>query len=108
MTDETKSHPAPKGVLAIMTAPDGRVVASESDFDPSEANGFEAWNRQRSRARAAANRATVHAYCSPVIVQVLDQHDIDGICQELCRKKGYRMTIKAIGYEGKAKEEIER
>lgn len=105
---EIQEHPAPKGVIAIMTSPDGRVVASESDFDPSSAAGFQNWQRQRSRARAKANRATVDAYCSPVITEVLDQHDIDGICDDLCRKKGYRLTLKAIGYEGDIREEIER
>jgi hypothetical protein len=95
------------GVLAIMTAPDGRVIATAADFERQAPGGYKLWEAQRYRARQQVKWATVRAYSSEVLVQAISDHMSEQIAAALCQK-GHRLTIKAIGWDGEAAAEVER
>jgi len=97
----------PYGVLAIMTSPDGRVIATAADFERQAPGGYKLWEAQYHRAREQVKWATVRAYCSNVVVEAIGSYLSTQIADELCRK-GHRITTKAIGWDGDELEEIER
>ena len=96
MTDE-KKKPDPCGVIAIMTAPDGSVIATHADFDRSAPGGCQLWEGQKWRAREQVKWATVRAYCSDIIVKSISSYTSTKIADELCQK-GHKITYRAIGY----------
>ena len=96
-----------KGVVAIWTDPEGRVIAAESDFENSAYSGFSLGKSQSMRARNAVQRDAVRKYCSPVLTDCLDGHSFDRIA-ELMRIKGHKITLRAVGYNDAEKNEIER
>lgn len=86
----------PPGVMVIVTAPDGRVIAHAADFHRDRPGGYKLREAQVYRAKRAAARATVDAYCSPVILEALGEYEIDLIVHKL-RDKGHTMTEIDIG-----------
>lgn len=105
MTAEKK--PEPCGVIAIMTAPDGHVIATAADFNRSGYGGYKLWEAQRMRAQDQVKWATVRAYCSAVIVEAVDSYLSTQIADALCRK-GHRITVRSVGYPEDVAQEIER
>ena len=97
----------PKGVIAIWTDPEGRVIATESDFELSGYGGFKIWEAQRMRARNSVYREAVRAYCSPAVSKVLSSYLLEGIANEMM-KSGHRITLRAIGYDDEVSEAISR
>lgn len=96
MTDE-KKKPDPRGVIAIMTAPDGSVIATHADFDRSAPGGCELWEGQKWRARQQVKWGAVRAYCSPVIMDALGGYMLEQVADALCQR-GHKITYRAIGY----------
>lgn len=97
----------PVGVLAIMTSPDGQVIATASDFERQAPGGYKLWEAQRYRARQQVMWATVRAYCSDAIVDAITDYLSTQIAEALCRK-GHRITIKAIGWNEEISAEVAR
>lgn len=106
MTDE-KKKPDPRGVIAIMTTPDGSVIATHADFNLSAPGGYQLWEGQKWRAREQVKWATVRAYCSDVVVSAISSYTSTKIADELCQK-GHRITYRAIGYPEDVAAEVER
>lgn len=52
----------PQGVIAIMTAPDGDVIATATDFNRSGMGGCKLWEAQMWRARQQVKWSAVKAY----------------------------------------------
>jgi hypothetical protein len=102
MSDEN-----PHGVLAIMTSPNGHVIATSADFQRQAPGGYKLWEAQCARAREQVKWAAVRAYCSDVVVEAISSYVSTQIADELCLK-GHRITLKAIGWDGDERAEIEK
>lgn len=96
-----------KGVVAIWTDAEGRVIAAESNFDTSCYSGFTLPKSQSMRARSAVQREVIRQYCSPAMYDCLDGHTVDRIA-ELMMCKDHKITLRAVGYNDAEKNEIER
>lgn len=90
-----------------MTAPDGDVIATASDFNRSGMGGCELWEAQMWRARDQVKYATVRAYCSTVVSDAITSYLSTQIADELCRK-GHKITLRAVGYPEDVALEIQR
>jgi hypothetical protein len=97
----------PQGVIAIMTSPDGDVVATATDFHRSGYGGFKLWESQKMRAKDQVKWATVRAYCSITVSNALSSYLMTQIADELCQK-GHKITFHAIGYSEDIALEVER
>ncbi len=96
MSDEKTTEP--QGVIAIMTAPDGYVIATHADFERQSYGGFKLWDAQRMRTGEAVKRKAVRAYCSDHLVKALEAYTIDRMAEDLIQRGKYRVTYRAIGY----------
>ena len=94
MSDKAK---APSGVVAILTAPDGFVIASAVDCDEQTPGGFTVEASQTRRARDSLASAAVRRLCTGDVADVLSSYDVDKLLQSLVREKGYRITTLPIG-----------
>lgn len=106
MSDE-KKQVIPRGVIAIMTSPDGDVIATHADFDRSAPGGCKLYEGQMWRARQQVKWAAVRAYCSPVITKALGGYMLEQIADALC-KDGHKIRYRAIGYPEDVTAELER
>ena len=98
------AKPDPQGVIAIVTAPDGSVVATATDFNRSGYGGCELYEAQGLRAEREAKRNAVKAYCSPAVTDALSTHLIEQVFDALRQKGGHRLMCKAVGYGRDAQE----
>lgn len=97
----------PQGIIAIMTSPDGDVIATATDFNRSGMGGCKLWEVQMWRAKDQVKWATVRAYCSKVVADALSSYLLGQIAEELV-KKGHKITVRAVGYPEEVRAEIER
>lgn len=98
----------PQGIIAIMTAPDGEVIATHADFYRSTPGGCKLWEGQMWRARDQVKWAAVRAYCSPVIIAAIDNYTCTQIGDALCGKGGHKIAYRAIGYSPEISTDVER
>lgn len=98
--------PNPQGIIAIMTAPDGHVIATAADFNRSGMGGCTLWEAQMWRARDQVKWATVRAYCSSIVIDAIDSYTMTQIADALLRK-GHKLTLRAIGYPEDVRTEVE-
>ncbi len=108
MGEEEKPKRAPRGVIAIMTAPDGSVIATHADFGRTTPGGCRLWEGQKWRASDQVKWAAVRAYCSDVIVSAISAYTSTKIAEELCQKGGHKIIFRAIGYPEDEAAEVER
>lgn len=101
------SDKEPQGIIAIMTAPDGDVIATATDFNRSGMGGCKLWEAQKWRARDQVKWATVRAYCSDVVASGISSYTSTKIADELCQK-GHKITYRSVGYPEDVRLEIER
>lgn len=90
---------APSGMVAILTRGDGVVMATAADFDPISPGYSTAQNAQKQRAQEALARNFVREFCGPDIAEVMPLRTAERLVDDLCRVKGYRVTIIAAGGE---------
>lgn len=74
----------PQGIIAIMTSPDGHVIATCADFNRDGYGGFELWEAQILRASDQVKWAAIRAYCSYVVVKSLSSYITTQIADALC------------------------
>lgn len=106
MSEEKKIEP--QGVIAIMTAPDGYVIATVADFERQGYGGFKLWEAQKHRAGDAVKRKGVRAYCSDHLVNALETYTVDRMAEDLIQRGKYRVSYQAIGYPEDVATEIAR
>lgn len=99
--------PNPQGIIAIMTSPDGDVIATATDFNRSGMGGCKLWEAQMWRAKDRVKWETVRAYCGTVIADALSSYLKEQICDKLLRK-GHKLTLRAVGYPEDVQAEVER
>ena len=86
------------GVIALITAPDGTVVASGDDFDRSGCGGFELHEAQKIRARDKARGAFFRNTCSIKVAQAINSYHSDSILREICGREGYKEQFILVGH----------
>lgn len=97
----------PQGIIAIMTAPDGSVIATATDFNRSGIGGCHLWEAQMWRARDAVKWKAVRAYSSTIMADALSNYLCTSIAEALCQK-GHKITCRAIGYDDDVAAEVSR
>jgi len=91
------SDKEPQGIIAIMTAPDGDVLATATDFNRSGMGGCKLWEAQMWGARQQVKWAAVKAYASPALTKALGGYMLEQIADALCQD-GHKITYRAVGY----------
>ena len=94
----------PPGLIQMLIAPDGRVVAHVADFQRSRYGGFSLLESQRVRCRDRLAGAVREAFASPQLTQAIDSYDARGIVDNLVNRHGYRTQEIVIGHETKGEE----
>lgn len=98
----------PQGIIAIMTAPDGDIIATATDFNRSGLGGCKLWEAQKWRARDQVKWAAVRAYCSTVVSDALSSYTMTKVAEDLLDKGKHKITYRAIGYSEEVALEVER
>lgn len=97
--EDEPTKPDPQGIIAILTSPDGDVIATAADFNRSGMGGCKLWEAQMWRARDQVKWRAVKAYASPAMTDALSSYVVGQIAGELCSKKGgHKITIRAVGW----------
>ncbi len=89
----------PKGVVALLISPAGRVCASVQTFDQACPQGSDLYETQEYLARMSLSGATVAAFCSRELVEAADGYLCEMIVKALIEKKGYRIEYIPIGHD---------
>jgi hypothetical protein len=87
-----------KGIVAILTDPKGRVVASVSDFTHDGYGGFSLQEAQEHRVKRHLAFAVIRAYCSDFIIPAIEPYDCEQIVARLTRQHGFTRTLIPIGH----------
>lgn len=88
----------PRGVVAVMTDAEGRVMASASDFEEHGYGGYTLQEAQTLRVKHALADAIAVAYCSHVIIEGLEKSDRYKLVENLLRKDGFKRTLIPVGW----------
>lgn len=78
------------GTVMVFIAPEGRVIASATDFAQHSPGGFTNEEAQRLRCRDALAAAIIDAFASPVLNGAMDSYSRARIVGELEKSGGYR------------------
>lgn len=89
----------PKGVVAIFVGPDGRCIASVSDFRHDGYGGYTMQEAQTHRARDAIARAVADALASSEFTKHIDNYHKREVLSQMERQDGYRLHIVPVGHE---------
>ena len=97
---EAAEAKTPQGVIAVISSPEGYVQGVGSDFNESYPMGFTKRDMQEMRARDQAWRDVVKNLCSNQISDaILSDSSMMRSIDQSCRRTGWRVTIKNMGYE---------
>lgn len=88
----------PKGVVAIITDPQGRVMASHADFALNRPGGFSLQDAQQQRAGEGVRRQLIKCTCAEYIAAQLGEYDCRKIVDGL-RRDGWRVEYVTIGHD---------
>jgi hypothetical protein len=89
----------PKGVVAVLVGPDGRAVASASDFDLSGYGGYSLEEGQTHRIRDAIAHRVAEAMASSDFTKNMSTYERRKVVEAMIAKDGYRLHIIPIGHE---------
>ena len=87
-----------QGVCGVVTAPDGHVVATHSDFERQGYGGFTLQEAQTIRVRDGLKRAFLRAYLFDGLIKKTSVY----FCEQFWKNAsdhGYRMETFPIGYD---------
>ena len=96
-TDE--KQPKPKGIGAILTSPDGHVLAHAFDFERSTPGGFKLWEGQRHRAKLFVIRKFIREFTYAGISVAIEDYDAERIVGNLVREHKWRLTYVNVGHD---------
>lgn len=98
MTLDRKA-PEVKGVVAVFVGPDGREIASVSDFSTDGYGGFTMRQAQEHRIRYAVADAVAERFASTEFTKHLDNYQRRQVLDAMTRDGGYKLHIIPIGYD---------
>lgn len=88
----------PQGIVAVLTGPDGREIATATDFHKGSPSGFDQNEAQTIRAKKALAAAAMRALASPRLSNAIDEYTAERIVTEMCNQ-GCNVVIVPVGYE---------
>ncbi len=88
----------PKGVVALLVAPDGRELANAADFGAGAPAGFSRRDYQESAARRALALAAMRGLASPIMSDAIEAYTAENIMRAMCNQ-GCRVLVVPVGYE---------
>ncbi len=89
----------PQGVITLIIAPDGRVVAHAADFNQSGYGGFTPAEAQSIRAHDKMTRALLRETCATYIASSVSSYAADLILREVCENQRFKVHKIYIGYD---------
>ena len=93
------SH-TPAGVVGIVTSPDGRVIATATDFDTNAPGGFTLLEAQKHRVQEALAASVVEAGCADWIRGAVTATASSRIFDHLVRLGGFGVNYIQVGQHG--------
>jgi hypothetical protein len=91
-----------KGVVAILSGPDGRTVATAADFLADMAGGCTLRETQESRVRRELARVVIDQACAPYIAAAINGYDCWKIMNSMISQQGYVLTVVPVGHDEEA------
>ena len=89
-----------KGMMVVITSPDGKVQAAEADFQQHEDKVTRRKDAQVSRSRVKAWGKIMDKQCTPAIAKVIKCHDqVLRTIQYNLQEIGWREQIKVLEIE---------
>ena len=88
----------PKGVVAVFVGPDGRQIASVSDFNQNGYGGFSLEEAQTSRVKDSIASAVADMLCSSAFTKHLDNYRKREVLSQMQTRDGYHLHIIPIGH----------
>lgn len=92
-----------QGICGVVTAPDGRIVATHSDFERQGYGGFSLQEAQTIRVRDGLKRAFLRAFMFEGLIRNSSGYFCDQFWQN-AHEHGYRIETFPIGYEAEKPE----
>ena len=77
MSELLGNEKIPQGIVAILTSPDGRELASASDFNTGRPAGFSQKQAQEIRARRSLAFEAMKKLSSPLLSNAIDAYDAE-------------------------------
>lgn len=96
------THATPKGVVAVLTGPDGEVYSSLSDFHTSRSAGYTVREAQEHRLKQAIARDVVDRCCAACIAKTFDRVDYARVLDKMLSDGGFTLTMIPVGHEENA------
>lgn len=87
-----------QGVCGVVTAPDGAVVATHSDFERQGYGGFTLQEAQTIRVKDGLKRSFLRAFLYTNLVAKSGGYFVDQFWEN-GREHGYRMETFPVGYD---------
>ena len=97
-TRGTAMSDAPKGIVMCLISPDGRAVASMTDFAPDTYSGYSMAEAQEHRCKDALAYEMLRVFCNPIIAKVVSNYHAQTIMSAL-KDNGYTVHTVWVGYE---------
>lgn len=86
-----------KGVVAILTHPDGDVIAHAADFNKTSPGGYEQVEAQKIRARRVLAKQFIENTCADFVAMAMPTHQAEELMNTLRRGHGFK--VKCIEIE---------
>ena len=94
-----------RGVVAVITGPDGHVIAHAADFEDSSTAGFTQTEVQKIRARKVLADKLVDNACAPYIAEALHGYDAEQLMEKLRRHHGFKVEYIEVGQDRSTSED---
>ncbi len=94
-----KTTPA-KGVVAVLTRPDGHSPIVATHFDTFRPGGYKLAEAQKHYAYEAVARKLIDDFVGWPIRKAISNYDARGIMEQLLSQHGWKLHYELIGYEG--------
>ena len=90
----------PTGVVAVLVAPDGVVMADVSYFGRDRPGGFSLLEAQKHYAGDALANEVVRKFCADFIFQAMRGYDCQQLLERLrSKERGFRVEYVKVGHE---------
>lgn len=89
----------PKGIVCLVIAPEGRVVAYTADFHPDKPGGYTLEDAQETRAKRVLARAFLRECAAPYVADSVDSYTAERVLTDVCAKAKFRIQTVYIGYD---------
>ncbi len=87
-----------KGVVAVITNPDGDVVAEAADFDRAGYGGFTLQEAQAIRAKDGVRSRFAAGHLNGWLGRGMEGYFVDAFWRN-AERAGYRLSVVPIGYD---------